>query len=186
MPPGTIKNEYSATCKNQSGLLSGRHFFACCGDCWMAIDRHFLNAKINEFDFSVGTQSLTDSHRSPLTSQDYANESLTIATQVTLSDLASCPRWDGNSGDPPISARRARKLADAAAAKLTICEKCNWHLIGSMSLVQLDIEDTADGRHWCWQATYFGGRVNSALDFRLCEIWILMNGSVINPEVVKK
>ena len=149
-----------------------------------AIDRHFLNAKIREFDFSIGTQSLTDSYRSPLKSQDYETEPLTTVTQVTLDDLASCPRWNANSGDPPISARHAIELANAAAAKLTNYQQHNWQFY-EIRLAQLDAENTVDGSHWCWQTTLYG-RVAGEDFNRHCQIWILMNESVINSKVVKK
>ena len=147
-----------------------------------ATDRYTLNAKIQEFEFSIGKQSLVEYYR-PLECKWYESESETTVTGVTKEELALCPTWDARAGDPPISARDAISLANAAASKLRIYDEKNWQF-RNIALSQLCAGENVNKSHWCWRA-YFEGSPRGR-SIRSCEIWVLLDGSVITPKVVQK
>ena len=146
-----------------------------------ARDRNSLNAKIQEFDYSIGKQSLSD-YFAPLEISYYESQTEGTKTCIALEDLASCPTWDA-TGNPPISAREAIALADAAASKLSIYGESKWEF-QDVSLSQLEGGETVNGSYWCWRASYRGH--DSMPSFRTGEIWVLFDGSVVTPKVVQK
>ena len=146
-----------------------------------ATDRYFLNAKIQEFNFSIGKQSVSE-YYGPLEKSYYESKTERIETRVTNQDLAACPTWKPSDGNPPISARKAIALADEVAASLRPYKDSNWEF-QHLALSQLDTGETENGGHWCWQAYYRGHSVHQA---RSREIWVLFDGSVITPKVVQK
>jgi len=129
-----------------------------------SVDRYFLNAKIQEFDYSVGTQSVT-THLAPLRFHGYGSESETFETKVSLEKLSACPTWDGRSDNPPVSARKAIALANDAASELDILTDSIWEF-EEIKLSQLGKQDA-----WCWQVEYRDNKPT----IRMCQIWVLLD-----------
>ena len=151
-----------------------------------ARDRYVLNKKIQKFDFSIGKQSVSEYcgplKASSLKASYYVSETESVETSVTLEQLVATPTWDAKDGNPPISARQAIKLANEAASKMRVWDESNWEFY-EISLTRMDTGAT-DRSYWCWQAHYRGGVDGRTI--KSCEIWVLLNGSVITPKEVQK
>ena len=168
-----------------ASLIVATIVFALVAFGW-ARDRYVLNERIQEFDFSIGKQSVSEycGPLKPLSlkASYYVSETESVNTSVTLKQLVATPTWDAKNGNPPISAREAIARANAAASKMQIWDESNWEFQG-ISLARIDTGD-ADDKHWCWQAHYRGG-VDGRI-IKSCEIWVLLDGSVITPKEVQK
>lgn len=91
--------------------------------------------------------------------------------------------WADDSDNPPMSARRAIRLADKVKEKLTKGAK-TWKLEGAVLLpVVTDIG--MGNKQWCWVVTYHGGGGTTGLGNSL-GIGVAMDGSVIEPVLARE
>ncbi|QJX00277.1 hypothetical protein [Frigoriglobus tundricola] len=100
---------------------------------------------------------------------------------ITKAALDKAPIWKDDADTPPLSARKAMKLAAAMKDKLVRNpDGGHWELV-SMSLVE------ARAGQWFWQANYewlkdgvFTGAGRPHL-----RLVVLMDGTVIEPEAIE-
>jgi hypothetical protein len=103
------------------------------------------------------------------------------ASAITREMRNSSPAWADTEPNPPLSARKAMRLAEAAlraASKKEIDPVLERSLVG-VRLIPLD------GKKWCWEVSYewhrrVGSETGTAYSFR---VLVLMNGKVVQPKI---
>jgi hypothetical protein len=100
---------------------------------------------------------------------------------VSRAALDKTPAWKDDADNPPLSPRKAIKLADEARARLfKDNDEWEWRR-GSMELCD------AGGGRWYWSAPYRAYYKDIVYIIRLPEIHlvVLMDGTVAEPTVVE-
>ena len=133
--------------------------------------------------FCVSPEVLVQSESSPNSDvwaySSYPPDGAEYVSTITSKIRDSSPDWADTSPNPPISARKAMKLAKATL-DATLKEKIDpilaRNLVG-VTLVPLD------EKKWCWEVSYewhrrVGGESGIPCDFR---VFVLMNGTVVQP-----
>jgi hypothetical protein len=102
---------------------------------------------------------------------------------VTVPDEAvkKAPAWKDDSDDPPLSARRALKAADAVKDRLLGDAKTGYKLDG-LTLEPYPL--SKEGSGWIWVANY-RSTAGSAGVIPFLRLAILMDGTVVEPVVTK-
>lgn len=118
--------------------------------------------------------------------QAYVNGK-TYETRVPIEALARTPKWNDTDENPPLSARKAMKLAGDKAPEfqaiwsLTGLEnRWEWHTNGARLCRSGPVD-------WCWVFSYVarsktGTTTGTPMAFRMI---VLMDGTVFGPEIVK-
>jgi hypothetical protein len=111
-------------------------------------------------------------------SDDYNNNKRYTFT-ITDELVRAAPNWKATDENPPLSARRARTVAESEISRL-LGKKQNWKL-ETLSLVPYDLDDD---RRWIWLVRFgpkaFGGRTPSF------DIYILMDGTVPKAQITSR
>jgi hypothetical protein len=96
-------------------------------------------------------------------------------TQVTREQVAKTPAWAASADFPPLSARKAERLAVAKFHKL-LPDKSDWER------KRIVIESIGDDAHWYYRVEFAPVEPQLGRQGSL-EIVVLMDGKVIEPEV---
>jgi hypothetical protein len=109
----------------------------------------------------------------------YPPDGLQYASTVGKQQLAASPDWEENDPNPPLSARRALALAEAAASRILKNggDKDLERLCDAAKLMPLG------GKKWCWDVRYEWRPRRGAWDgppYHF-DVFILMDGSVVEP-----
>ena len=119
----------------------------------------------------------------------YDGEKVFVAT-ITEKSLTRSPVWSHGDANPPLSARKAMRLAEGVRSMLVENNsKRSWHLV-SVALVPDDPEeaktpgDLANTRRWFWLLTYecFLDGWTGPPD--MLQIPVLMDGVVVTPRLI--
>ncbi len=100
--------------------------------------------------------------------------------EVTREQLLKAPSWGVDQETPPLSPRRAERLAMTKFHQL-VSDTKGW------VLKQIGIEDMGDGLHWIYIVDYkapiqdLAGSLIGGGEFRVV---VLMDGTVIEPKVL--
>jgi hypothetical protein len=95
-------------------------------------------------------------------------------TTVTSEAIANTPAWNNDDDNPPLSAKRATKIAKRQVDLMTKGqEHAKWRL------TSLSLESFDDG--WFWLVTYKAPSPGTTLAMSL-RIAILMDGTVVEPK----
>lgn len=103
------------------------------------------------------------------------------ASRITSKMLDASPDWVDTEPNPPISARKAMRLAEATVRVISGNRKIDPMLQRSLAGVRLV---PLSGEKWCWAVSYewhrrIGSETGSPFGF--C-VYVLMNGKVVQPE----
>lgn len=107
--------------------------------------------------------------------------------EISEEMLEKSPSWDERTDNPPLSAGKAIRLANAMKNKLVKDAKdFKWHLV-SATLENDWSRDSDPGRKWWWSIRYEahvrqGGE--TGIPNHLVVI-VLMDGTVVQPEIRK-
>jgi hypothetical protein len=109
------------------------------------------------------------------TTFSYANGKR-FGVTVTEEALKKAPTWKAEADDPPLAARKAMKIADAAFARLLPEAKKDEFRLEYLIL------RTGPGNGWYWVAQYRATGGGTGIPSAL-QVVILMDGSVVEPVV---
>jgi len=109
--------------------------------------------------------------------------SVSFKVTVTGSAIGRTPKWNEQDENPPLSARRAIKLADNLRAKVVKDhEEWKWHLEHA-SLTPFS--ESPQGR-WYWEISYYAARPVYTGPHNELHLAVLMDGTVVEPEIKKR
>jgi hypothetical protein len=99
-------------------------------------------------------------------------------------EVAKTPKWKADAENPPISARKALSLANAAKERLIKDDDAyKWHL---QSIQLTATNKRQEGWYWvvCYEGAYHG--LGSSGPRKLFKLAVLMDGTVPEPTVAKQ
>lgn len=104
-----------------------------------------------------------------------ATDLVTVKLFVTGEDLRHTPSWRADQENPPLSARKALRIADEEKARLLAKSKPE-----TFKFYSLTLEEAGEGK-WYWRALYFQERPGgTGVPVSFTAI-VLMNGKVVKP-----
>jgi hypothetical protein len=95
-------------------------------------------------------------------------------TSLSLDATLRSSQWNSDDDNPPVSARKAIKLA-TAALKTVAHDTSDWR----WSLDSISLEHDSDQDKWFWEANFYAPGSGRSQDYLV--IFVLMDGSVIKP-----
>lgn len=101
-------------------------------------------------------------------------------TRVNIDILEQAPHWDLNTENPPLSARKALRIAEDFLKKAQPVQKDGKYVLDGLSL--MSYED-----HWFWLARYdwqFAKGGSSGPGFWF-QVGILMDGTIVTRKSVE-
>jgi len=116
----------------------------------------------------------------PLLAQTHESYGIGKRYIVTISEeaLRKSPAWDADAENPPLSARKALKLADEKKAKLVQDSKSRKWELQAIALMP------GGDDKWYWLVHYEARpRVGGTGINPFLRLAVLMNGTVIDPKV---
>ena len=103
-------------------------------------------------------------------------------TKISDEALEKSPAWDAKSENPPISARKAMALSQAAVERLVKPPDDHKRWFAGATL-----EKTQDGRRWFWRVEYIWLSKKGGIGGLPAQmvIIVLMDGKVLEPQVIE-